>query len=316
MTNDARAIATSVLDEVERAVIGKRDVLELVLIGLMTRGHVLLEDRPGTAKTLLATSFATALGLDMTRVQFTPDLLPSDITGSTVYDPSTQSFRQHRGPVFTNILLGDEINRAPPKTQAALLEAMAEQQVTLDGQTEQLPDPFLVIATQNPIDVEGTYPLPEAQLDRFRMQLSLGYPDRDDEWEILRRRVERREDLVTLNSVASVQDVAILQGSVEDVHVDPTIGHYVVDLTRRSRDAKGVRVGSSPRGALSMLATSRAHAVLRGRDHVTPDDVKHVAAACLSHRLVLDTDLWVRGVSSGEVVARLLDEVPTPPTIA
>ena len=315
MTTPAELCRT-VVDEVGRAVVGKTAEVELVLMALLTNGHVLLEDRPGTAKTLLARSLGQVLELDVQRVQFTPDLLPSDITGSSIYDPSTSTFRRHRGPVHTNILLGDEINRAPPKTQSALLEAMAERQVTTDGVTEPLPHPFVVLATQNPIDVEGTYPLPEAQLDRFRVQLSLGYPDDEGEWEVLRRRMERRTDDVHLTARASAADVERLQQAVEDVHVDEDVGRYVVALTRATRTAAGVRVGASPRGALSLLAMARARAVVRGRDHVVPDDVKALAGPCLAHRLVLDTDLWVRGVGTDEVVTRIVGETPTPPTSA
>lgn len=311
----AAALAGRVLDEVERAVVGKRDVLELVLVGLLSRGHVLLEDRPGLAKTLVARSFAQALDLRFARIQFTPDLLPADVTGSAVYDPGERRFDFHEGPVFTDVLLGDEINRAPPKTQAALLEAMEEGQVTIDGTTHPLPDPFLVLATQNPVEFEGTYPLPEAQLDRFRLRLSVGYPGEADEWEVLQRRIKRGSERTTLDAVAGRAEVLALQAAVERVHVDPAVGRYVVALVRATRDAPGVEVGASPRGALGLLAAGRALAVVRGRDHLLPDDVQHLAVAALGHRLLLTTESWVRGLAPEDVVRGVLESVPTPSTL-
>ncbi len=311
----AASLAGRVLDEVERAVVGKRGVLELVLVGLLSRGHVLLEDRPGLAKTLVARSFAEALDLRFARIQFTPDLLPADVTGSAVFDPRDQAFTFHRGPVFTDVLLGDEINRAPPKTQAALLEAMEEGQVTVDGATHALGQPFVVLATQNPIDFEGTYPLPEAQLDRFRLRLSVGYPGRDDEWEVLERRIDRAVERVELGAVADRDDMLALQATVEQVHVEETVGRYVVDVVRATREAGGVEVGASPRGALSLLQCARALALLRGRDHVLPDDVDHLAEPVLAHRLLLTTESWVRGLDTREVVRRVLADVPAPPTL-
>ncbi len=266
--------ASAVLDEVERAVVGKRDRLELVLAGLLADGHVLLEDVPGLAKTLTARSFAEVTGLRFTRVQFTPDLLPSDVTGSSIWNQRDSAFEFRAGPIFTNILLADEINRAPPKTQAALLEAMQERQVSIDGDTRLLEPPFLVLATQNPIEYEGTYPLPEAQLDRFLLRTGFGYPSADAEWEMLERRLERRVDEVELRQVVDRETLLEMQRAVEGVHVDESVGRYVVDLVAATRESPSVSVGSSPRGSLALVKLSRCRAALAGRDFVTPDDVK------------------------------------------
>ena len=307
------APAEAILDEVERAVVGKRDVLELVLLALLADGHVLLEDVPGVAKTLIARSFATATGLRFGRVQFTPDLLPSDVTGSSVFDQRTASFEFRPGPVFCNLLLGDEINRAPPKTQAALLEAMEERQVTADDGTHELERPFLVLATQNPIEYEGTYPLPEAQLDRFLVRLRVGYPTADDEWAMLDARARRGTDAVALNPIIDGQGLRSLQAAVEAVHVGAAVGRYMVALATATRESSEVEVGASPRGSLALLRLSRARAALEGRDFVVPDDVKAVAVPALAHRLVLRPELWVRRVDAGDVVGRVLDDVPAPP---
>jgi MoxR-like ATPase len=307
------APAEAILDEVERAVVGKRDVLELVLLALLADGHVLLEDVPGVAKTLIARSFATATGLRFGRVQFTPDLLPSDVTGSSVFDQRTASFEFRPGPVFCNLLLGDEINRAPPKTQAALLEAMEERQVTADDGTHQLERPFLVLATQNPIEYEGTYPLPEAQLDRFLVRLRVGYPTGDDEWAMLDARARRGTDAVALQPIIDGQGLRSLQAAVEAVHVGAAVGRYMVALATATRASSEVEVGASPRGSLALLRLSRARAALEGRDFVVPDDVKAVAVPALAHRLVLRPELWVRRVDAGDVVARVLDDVAAPP---
>jgi len=307
------APAEAILDEVERAVVGKRDVLELVLLALLADGHVLLEDVPGVAKTLIARSFATATGLRFGRVQFTPDLLPSDVTGSLVFDQRTASFEFRPGPVFCNLLLGDEINRAPPKTQAALLEAMEERQVTADDGTHELERPFLVLATQNPIEYEGTYPLPEAQLDRFLVRLRVGYPAGDDEWAMLDARARRGTDAVALHPIIDGQGLRSLQAAVEAVHVGAAVGRYMVALATATRDSSEVEVGASPRGSLALLRLSRARAALEGRDFVVPDDVKAVAVPALAHRLVLRPELWVRRVDAGDVVERVLDDVPAPP---
>ena len=310
---ELRRLAGRVLDEVERAVVGKRDALELVLLGLLADGHVLLDDYPGLAKTLIARSFARVTSLRFARVQFTPDLMPSDVTGSSIYNQRLGDFEFRPGPVFTNLLLGDEINRSPPKTQAALLEAMQERQVTIDGVTRPLERPFLVVATQNPIEFEGTYPLPEAQLDRFLMRLSVGYPSADAEWQMLERRLERTVDEVELDQVATPADVLAMQRAVEEVHVAESVGRYIVELVSATRASPRVQVGSSPRGSLALLKVARARAALAGRDFVTPEDVKAVAVPTLAHRLLLRPELWVRRVRTEDVVAELLEQVPTPP---
>jgi MoxR-like ATPase len=301
-----------ILDELERAIVGKRDVLELVLLGLVADGHVLLDDLPGVAKTLIARSLAAVTGLEFRRVQFTPDLLPGDITGATVLDPASGQFTFRAGPVFGNLLLADEVNRAPAKTQAALLEAMQERQVTVDGVTHPLPHPFLVVATQNPIEHEGTYPLPEAQLDRFLLRTRVGYPAATDEEELLARRVARGQDEVALEQVCAVEDVVGLQRAVERVHVDPAIIAYVVALIRATRHDPQLEVGASPRGSLAVVRLARAHALARGRDYVDPDDVKSVLTPALAHRLVLRSELWVRGVPAEEVLAATVANVPAP----
>ena len=309
------AVATlgnQVLDEVEKAVVGKRPVLERVLLAVLCDGHVLIEDYPGLAKTLLAKSFAAALGLAFRRVQFTPDLLPADITGTYVFDRKTSDFVLRKGPVFTNILLADEINRAPPKTQAALLEAMQERQTTLEGETHPLPRPIIVMATQNPIEYEGTYPLPEAQIDRFLMKIGIGYPTKEQEKEILERRRLRREDDVRISPVQSADQVLAMQQGVEDVHVDDAIETYIVEIVTRTRAHSQVEVGASPRGSLALLKLSRALAVLRGRDFVLPDDVKEIAVAGLAHRLILKPDPWIKGVRTDAIVREILTSVPVP----
>jgi MoxR-like ATPase len=307
------SLSERILDEVERAVVGKREVLELVLIGFLADGHVLLEDYPGLAKTLLARSFAQVTDLGFARIQFTPDLMPSDVTGSSIYNQRTGDFEFRPGPIFANLLLGDEINRAPPKTQAALLEAMQERQVTIEGHTNPLDRPFLVIATQNPIEYEGTYPLPEAQLDRFILRTSIGYPDRAHEWEVLERRVERRVDEVELDVVVDRATLIDMQRATEQVFVAESIGYYMVDVVKATRESARVQVGASPRGSLALLKLSRCRAALDGRDFVTPDDVKSVAVPALTHRLMLRPELWVQRVSSDDVVRQALDTVPTPP---
>jgi MoxR-like ATPase len=309
---DARRLAGAIVDEVEKAVVGKRDVLELVLLGILAGGHVLLEDFPGLAKTLTARSFASVLGIEFGRIQFTPDLLPADITGSSVFDQRRGTFEFRKGPVFANLVLGDEINRAPPKTQAALLEAMQEGQVTVEETTHPLPHPFVVIATQNPIEHEGTYALPEAQLDRFMLRAPVGYPSRPHEWEVLRRRVDRRTDEPVLAEVVDAATLVALQEALEDVYVGEAVGLYMVDLVRATREHPHVQVGASPRGALALLKLGRGRALLAGRDYVIPEDVKAVAVAALGHRLTLRPELWVRRVSGDEVVRTVLDSVPAP----
>jgi MoxR-like ATPase len=314
--NELAACAADVLDEVEKAVVGKRDRLELVLAGVLADGHVLLEDVPGLAKTLTARSFATVTGLRFARVQFTPDLLPSDVTGSSIWNQRELEFEFRPGPVFSNLLLADEINRAPPKTQAALLEAMQERQVSIDGTTHRLDPPFLVLATQNPIEYEGTYPLPEAQLDRFVLRTGFGYPSSDDEWEMLDRRLDRGVDEVQLRQVVDRATLLQMQLAVEEVHVEESVGRYVVDLVAATRESPSVLVGSSPRGSLALLKLSRCRAALAGRDFVTPDDVKGVAVPALAHRLVLRPELWVQRRTGEDVVREVLDGVRTPATHA
>jgi MoxR-like ATPase len=304
--------AERILDEVERAVVGKRDALELVLLGILADGHVLIEDFPGLAKTLAARAFAQVTSIGFTRIQFTPDLMPSDVTGSSIYNQREGDFEFRPGPIFTNLLLADEINRAPPKTQAALLEAMQERQVTIEGTTHLLAPPFLVLATQNPIEYEGTYPLPEAQLDRFMLRVGVGYPGREDEWEVLERRLERGADEVELEPVVGRDELIEMQRAIEQVHVDRSVGLYMVDLVAATRSAPGIQVGASPRGSLALLKLSRCRAALAGRDFVIPEDVKAVAVPALAHRLSLRPELWVQRLRPEDLVLELLDRVPTP----
>jgi len=301
-----------ILDEVERAVVGKREALELVLLGFLADGHILLEDFPGLAKTLIARSFAQVCDLRFARIQFTPDLMPSDVTGSSIFNQRSADFEFRPGPIFANLLLGDEINRAPPKTQAALLEAMQERQVTIEGVSHPLERPFVVIATQNPIEYEGTYPLPEAQLDRFLLRVGVGYPDREAEWGMLERRLERAQDELTLATVIDQAGLIELQAAVEQVHVSEPVGYYLVDLANATRSSSRVQVGASPRGTLALLKLARAHAALRGRDFVTPEDVKAIAVPALAHRLMLRPELWVQNVRPGDVIRETLQTVPTP----
>jgi MoxR-like ATPase len=304
--------ANAVLDEVERAVIGKREALELVLLGILADGHVLIEDFPGLAKTLMARAFAQVTSIGFTRVQFTPDLMPSDVTGASIYNQREADFEFRPGPIFTNLLLADEINRAPPKTQAALLEAMQERQVTIEGRTHPLAPPFLVLATQNPIEYEGTYPLPEAQLDRFLLRIGVGYPEREQEWDVLARRLERASDEVELEAVVDREELLEMQQAIEHVHVARSVGLYMVDLVAATRSASGVQVGASPRGSLALLKLSRCRAAIDGRTYVTPDDVKSVAVPALAHRLALRPELWVQRLRPDDIVLELLDRVPTP----
>ncbi|MEM2409822.1 MAG: MoxR family ATPase [Thermofilaceae archaeon] len=305
-------ICVRVLGEVGNVIVGKKGVVEKLLVALLARGHVLIEDYPGLAKTLMAKTLAQSLGLHFKRVQFTPDLLPADITGSYVYNQRTGDFELRRGPIFTNILLADEINRAPPKTQSALLEAMQERQVTLDGVTYRLEEPFLVIATQNPIEFEGVYPLPEAQLDRFAMRLRVGYPDESEEVEILRRRIRRGSDEVRVEVVATREEVVEMQRAVERVHVDESILGYIVAIVRATRQHPRVEVGVSPRGAEILMKLARARAAVAGRDYVIPDDVKELAVEALAHRLVLRAEQWVKGVEPESVIRDVLNAVPVP----
>ncbi|ABL77574.1 AAA family ATPase [Thermofilum pendens] len=315
MDETIKATFERVFSEVEKAVVGKRRVVERLLVALLSGGHVLIEDFPGMAKTLLASSFAKALDLEFKRVQFTPDLLPSDITGSHVYDMHSSTFRFRRGPIFTNILLADEINRAPPKTQSALLEAMQERQVTVDGVTFALEEPFMVIATLNPIEFEGTYPLPEAQMDRFMLKVRMGYPSKEEEILILRRRLQRGTDKPSIEKVLSKSDVLSMIRKVEEVYVDDAVLSYIAEICRATRSVRDVEVGVSPRGTEALMKASRALAFIRGRDFVLPDDVKEVAVEVLAHRIVLRTESLVRGVSPEDIVRRVLDEVEVPRSV-
>ncbi|MFL6073988.1 MAG: AAA family ATPase [Mycobacteriales bacterium] len=306
------ADAGRVLTEVEKAVVGKRAALELVLVGILAGGHVLLEDYPGLAKTLTARSFAQALGIGFRRLQFTPDLLPADVTGSFLYDQKTSEFAFRQGPIFTNLLLADEINRTPPKTQAALLEAMQEKQVSVEGTTFPLELPFHVLATANPIEYEGTYPLPEAQLDRFLLRVSFGYPSPDEEWDVLQRRMARRREEIRLDPVVDAGRLVAMQEAVETVLVEESVGRYIVSLVNATREHPQVLVGASPRGALALLLASRARAIVAGRDYVTPEDVKTVGVPALAHRVTLKPEMWLRRVEPADVIRGILDEVPTP----
>ncbi|HUZ99485.1 MAG TPA: MoxR family ATPase [Gaiellaceae bacterium] len=310
---DLRDHAGRILDEVERVVVGKRPALELILLAVLCDGHVLLEDYPGLAKTLAARSFASATSLGFSRIQFTPDLMPSDVTGSSIFDQRRAAFEFMPGPIFTNLLLADEINRAPPKTQAALLEAMQERQVTSEGVTRPLASPFVVLATQNPIEYEGTYPLPEAQLDRFLIRAAIGYPARDAEIEMLDRRLARGEDDVALSPVVDAPSLVAMQRALEQVHVSAAIEGYIVDLVAATRASRQLAVGASPRGSLALLKLSRAKAALAGRDFVVPEDVKAIAVPALAHRLTLRPELWVQRIRGEDVVADALESVPTPP---
>src|SRR5262245_32986503 len=310
--DEVATLSARVVDEIERAIVGKREPLELILLGVLGDGHVLLEDFPGLAKTLIARSFAQTTTLEFSRIQFTPDLMPSDVTGSSIFDQRLADFEFRPGPIFTNLLLADEINRAPPKTQAALLEAMQERQVTIDGSTRPLDRPFLVLATQNPIEYEGTYPLPEAQLDRFLLRLGIGYPSRGDEWQVLARRMEREVDEIELAPIVDGATLLAMQRALEEVHVSEQIGLYMVDLVSATRTSPRVQVGASPRGTLALLKLSRGRAALNGRDFVTPDDVKAVAVPALAHRLTLRPELWVQRVRGDDLVLEVLESVPTP----
>ncbi|HEX4791245.1 MAG TPA: MoxR family ATPase, partial [Actinospica sp.] len=306
--------AREVLDEVERAVVGKRGALEQVMMGVLAGGHVLIEDLPGLGKTLLARSFATALGLGFTRIQFTPDLLPSDVTGAPFYDQRSGEMVFRPGPVFTQLLLADEINRTPPKTQAALLEAMGEGQVTVDGVTRALPRPFIVIATENPIEYEGTYTLPEAQLDRFLLRTRMGYLPAEDEAAMLKRRIERAAPEAVLEARTDPAEVLAMRAALERVEVDDDLLGYAVSLITASRAHPQVQVGSSPRGGLALVQLARAHAVLRDRDYVVPEDIKAVAVPALAHRVTLRPELWVRRISADDIVGGLVQSVPAPHT--
>lgn len=301
-----------ILDEVEKAVVGKRTFLEKILCAVLADGHVLIEDLPGLAKTLTARSFSVVLGLTFKRIQFTPDLLPTDITGGYVFNRQQGAFELVKGPIFANLILGDEINRAPAKTQAAMLEAMEEHQVSLEGETFRLPEPFIVLATQNPIEYEGTFPLPEAQLDRFMVRLTVGYPDPDEELEILKRRWERREEKIHLNPITGIEELNAMRKAIESVYIDPDVARYMVALTQTSRTESHVAVGASPRASLALLKLSRARAAMEGRDYVIPDDVKFLAREVLIHRVMLRPEEWAIGINVRSLVDRIVGNVPVP----
>ncbi len=309
---EASRVCQQVVSQVKKVIVGKDPVLERVMLSVMSNSHILFEDYPGLAKTLLARSFAMSMGCDFTRIQFTPDLLPADITGTYIYNVKTGEFELRRGPVFTNVLLADEINRAPPKTQAALLEAMQERQTTLDGKTHPIHDPFIVIATQNPIEYEGVYPLPEAQLDRFLVKLNLGYPNRAEEVEIMKRRMLRAKEEVLLEPVVDAETILDLQRTVEEIHVDDDVLGYVADIVQATRSQRQVEIGASPRGSLAMFKLARARAVFHGRDYVIPDDVKEVAGPALVHRMIMKAESWVKGVDPTQVVEEALRTIPVP----
>jgi MoxR-like ATPase len=310
--HETSKVCQAVISEVEKAIVGKRMVLEMIMASVLAGGHVLLEDYPGLGKTLIAKSFATVLGLDFKRLQFTPDLLPGDITGGYVYNRAENRFDLRQGPIFANIILADEINRASPKTQSALLEAMQEGQVTLEGDTLRLPDPFIVLATQNPIEYEGTFPLPEAQLDRFMLKLTVGYPDLVEETEILRRRHDRRQEDVPLAKVANAKKILEMRKVVETVHVQGDLETYIASIIQETRHDRHVSVGSSPRGSLAFLKMARAHAVLEGRDYILPDDIKRFGPPILSHRLILQPEYWLTRQVADRVIADIFAKVPVP----
>ena len=305
-------IGKQIIAEVERAVVGKRELLEMMMASVLAGGHILLEDFPGLGKTLIARSFARALGLDFKRIQFTPDLLPGDITGGYIFNRTKNKFELRKGAIFANIVLADEINRASPKTQSALLEAMQEGQVTIEGETLALPEPFLVLATQNPIEYEGTFPLPEAQLDRFMLKLKVGYPDLDEEKLILRRRRERKQDDIVLGQITKPKQILGLREVVETVHVDADLETYIASLVSATRTDRRVAVGASPRGSLAFLKMARANAALDGRDFITPDDVKRYAMPIMGHRVILQPEYWMSNSVTDDVVKDVIKKTPVP----
>jgi len=309
---EAADLSRTILGTLQQVIIGKQQVLQHLLLGLYSRGNILIEDFPGLAKTLIARLIAQVTGLSFKRIQFTPDLLPGDITGGYIYNQKRAEFEFRPGPLFTNLVLADEVNRAPPKTQAALLEVMQERQVTVDGTTYPVPQPFLVLATQNPIELEGTYPLPEAQLDRFIMRLRVGYPSVEEERQILALRGARQEDRVDLQPAIEVAQLLQMQAAVEHVHATEAIELYIASLTAATRQHPQVQVGVSPRGSLALYQLARAHAMADARDFVLPDDVKVMAPAALAHRLLLKPELWVRGVQAEQIVQEILERTSVP----
>ena len=302
----------TILAELNTAIVGKESVLRKILVGVLANSHILVEDYPGLAKTVIAKSLAVTVGCKFARVQFTPDLLPADITGTYIYNQKLSDFELRRGPIFTNILLADEINRSPPKTQSALLEAMQERQTTLDGKTHPLDSPFIVIATQNPIEFEGVYQLPEAQLDRFIMRIRIGYPDKVSEIEILKRRITRRTDDFSIKTIVNATTLIEMQDAVEGIHADDGVLSYITDIVRATRTHGQVDIGASPRGSLSLLKLARANAALSGRDYILPDDVKAICSEALSHRIIPKAASWVRGFDAGSVIDEIVRTVPVP----
>ena len=313
MDNKSLAVTCRlIIGEISRAVVGKQELLETIMTSVLAGGHVLLEDFPGLGKTLIARSLASTLGMDFKRIQFTPDVLPGDITGGYVFNRDKNKFELRKGPVFTNILLADEINRASPRTQSALLEAMQEGQVTLEGDSLRLPSPFLVLATQNPIEYEGTFPLPEAQLDRFMIKLRVGYPTEDEEQEIMKRRVKRRQDEVNLEQIVEAKQILEMREVVENVHVDADLEKYIAALVQATRNDRRTAVGASPRASLAFLKMARAFAALSGRDYVIPDDIKRFATAVLSHRILLQPEFWMSRQMTDDIIRDVLAKTPVP----
>lgn len=310
--SETSAVCRKLIDEVGNVVVGKKNMLKYVILGILSDGHILFEDYPGLAKTLTAKTFSSAIGCKFMRVQFTPDLLPADITGTYVYSQKTGEFKLLKGPIFTNILLADEINRAPPKTQAALLEAMQERQTTLEGETYTLDKPFLVLATQNPIEYEGTYPLPEAQIDRFLMRLNIGYPNEGEEQEILKRMEHGEIGDIKVNKIVSPAEILAMQNTIQSVYIDKDIQNYIVKLVQSTRNESRVEVGISPRGSIALFKLSKAHAAFNGRDYVVPDDIKNVIIPALSHRLILKAEARVRGVQPDNIIKEIVNKTPVP----
>jgi MoxR-like ATPase len=306
-----QSFAERLIANVERVIVGKREAVELTVIGLLCQGHLLIEDVPGTGKTMLARSIARSLGCSFSRIQFTPDMLPSDVTGVSIYNQATRQFEFRPGPIMAQIVLADEINRATPKTQAALLEAMEERQITVDGVTRPLPRPFMVLATQNPIEYEGTFPLPEAQLDRFFLRIRLGYPAAEDEIRILERQ-QYRHPIEELEMVASVEELLQAQEAIRAVYVAPAVKRYIVELTRRTREYPDIYLGASPRGSLTLYRAGQARAAIYGRDFVLPDDVKALALPALGHRVIVGPTARMRDVTAEEMVEEILRKVPVP----
>jgi len=307
---EVHELGDSIVKEVSKAIVGKRNVLELFLVGILANGHLLIEDLPGLAKTMMARSFSMVMDLEFSRIQFTPDLLPADILGTYIFKKDQFEFR--KGPIFANIVLADEINRAPPKTQSALLEVMEERQITIEGESHPAKSPFFVIATQNPIEMEGTYPLPEAQIDRFMMRLDVGYPEKKDEIEILNRRIERKTDNFVLEKLVNKEDIIKMQKAIEEVYLSESVLEYIVNLVSRTREVKDTEIGASPRGSLALMKLSKALAALEGREYAIPDDIKAVAIPALAHRVILRRDLWYTKITQADIIKNILESVPVP----